>query len=493
MLTGLQAIVLAAGRSARFKTQKTKLIQKICGQEMVVYTTKLLESLTISTTVVVGYQKEQVTAAITHAHGARVLFVEQEEQRGTGHAIICTKSHWDQEHILVMNGDVPLLNAEIIENLYKKHKDSGAAISFVIAHNSEPLHSYGRVINANGKIEIVEAKDFLGDAHEHCCINAGVYIASRTFLEESINHIKVNEATQEFFITDLVKIASQQGKTISTIVAPFDRIRGVNTFQELWAVEQIMRAELIKYWMLNGIRFTAAQNVHIDLGVTIESGTVIGCGVHLIGATAIGKDCIIQSFSIIENSRIADGSSIESHSVVKNSIISSNVRVGPFAHVCDNVTIGANSTIGNFVEVKRSSVGEKTRAKHLAYIGDATIGSNVNIGAGTIVCNYDGTTKHQTIIEDNAYIGSNNSLVAPVSIGKNAFTAAGSVITENVPNQALAIARSRQINKPFYEPKRKKSGCSTCHTPQTFDAAENDGSPSFICAIKTDGEITSLD
>ncbi len=488
MLTGLQAIVLAAGKSSRFKTKRTKLVEKICGQEMVLYTTKLLESLAIPTAVVVGYQKDLVTAAITHAHDERVAFIEQEEQRGTGHAIICSQHHWTQDHILILNGDVPLLTARIIEELYQKHCASQAAISFVVAHNSEPLHSYGRVITADGRIEIVEAKEFTGDAHEHCCINAGVYIASRAFLEQSISNITLNEKAQEFYITDLVKIASEKQLPVCTTVAPFDRIRGVNTFQELWAVEQITRAELIKYWMSEGIRFTAAQNVHIDLGVTIGSGSVIGCGAHLLGNTRIGTDCTVHAFSIIESSIVGDNCTIESHSIVKRSILGNDVQVGPFAHLCEQVTAEDHSIIGNFVEVKRSRIGEYTKAKHLSYIGDTTVGSQVNIGAGTIVCNYDGSTKHHTVIADQAYIGSNNSIVAPVSIGKGAFTAAGSVITDDVPDLALAIARARQVNKHLYAERMQSKRAHV----STKEHTETDAT-SFICAIRTDSEIESLE
>lgn len=461
MFEKVQAIVLAAGKSTRFKTGTTKLIAPICGQEMILYTTKLLSRLQIPTTIVVGYQKEMIMDAVEQVHQGTVQFVTQEEQRGTGHALICTTHQWNKDHILIINGDMPLITRDIIQDLYLAHKEADADISFVTAHLDDINHSYGRVIQTGDKVEIVEAKNFKGDPHAHCVINAGIYLAKRSFLQEGIAQLSENEQAKEFYITDLVKIACDQGRRVATTRAPFDMVRGINTLQELWAAEQIKRSEIIRDHMDKGVRFSVAQNVHIDLDVEIGAGSYIGCGAHLIKGTKIGKNCVIHESVSIEGSVIGDGSVILPFCVITDSSIGSNSSVGPFAHLRNHADIGNNCTIGNFVEVKQSTLGNKTKAKHLSYLGNATIGSNVNIGAGTITCNHNGVTKNETIIEDGAYIGSNNTLVAPLTVGKDSFTAAGSVITNNVPEAALAIGRSRQVNKEGYAIKLRNNESMT--------------------------------
>lgn len=454
MNTNLQAIILAAGKSTRFNTESSKLTELLCGQAMILYPTKLLEKLAIPTVAVVGHCKENVQAIMEQHHGSAIKSVVQTEQKGTGHALLTSQHLWNKDHILVLNGDAPLITEDLIIKLYQEHTQKNMTISFVTSCNPDPTSkSYGRVVRSQNSIEIIEAKDFTGDMAEHCCINAGIYIINKNFLTTHIAELTDNNANKELYITDLIKIASTQGLGVTTISASFDTIRGINTFQELWAVEQIKRSQLITYWMDRGVRFSVAQNVHIDLNVTIGAGSYIGCGVHLEGNTHVGKNCRIKEFSSLENTILDDNVIINPHTIINNSHIASGSHVGPFAHVHDNVTLGLNSRIGNFVEIKRSTLDSNVAAKHLSYIGDAIIGWGVNIGAGTITCNYDGTEKHKTIIKNNAFIGSNNTLIAPVIIGDHAFTAAGSTITDNVPDGALAIGRAYQINKPDYAKK----------------------------------------
>lgn len=451
----VQAVVLAAGKSRRLKTGASKLTQKICGREMLIYVTKLLQECRIPTTLVVGYEADKIKNVVKKYHNDTIDFVIQEEQLGTGHALLCTQDTWTKEHLLIMNGDIPLVSSEIIEKLYTQHLKKNADISFVTAHNTDPTSAYGRIINIEGRVSVVEARDFEGSISEHCCINAGIYLVKRSFLEESITKLTNDNAAEEFYITDLINIASEENRIITTTTAPFDHIRGVNTFKEMWTAEHIKRAELIRDWMDRGVRFTVAQNIHIDHDVTIEAGTHIGSGVQILRGSSIGKNCFVEAFSIIKNSTIADNVTIHPHSIVTNATIATHSEIGPFAHVHEDVSLGANTTIGNFVEVKRSTVGANTKAKHLTYLGDAKVGKDVNIGAGTITCNHTGTTKATTTIKDKAYVGSNSSLVAPLTVGEDSFTAAGSVITEDVPDQAFAIARSRQTNKDGYAKKIK--------------------------------------
>jgi bifunctional UDP-N-acetylglucosamine pyrophosphorylase/glucosamine-1-phosphate N-acetyltransferase len=472
----LQAVLLAGGRSTRFKTGKTKLLERICGQEMVLYATSLLERLGLPTTVLIGYEGNAVKDCIMQKHGSALNFTVQEEQKGTGHALLCTQKQWQHDHILVMNGDMPLITQNTLEQLVQKHYEHNASITFVTAHNADPsVTGYGRVVQEDHKVRIIEPKEFHGDTHEHCCVNAGIYLIKRDFLETSIHTLQANNSAQEFYLTDLIKIASDAQLTIKTVPVAFDEIRGVNDFKELWTVEQIKRSELISKWMASGVRFHAAQNVHIDVNVTIGAGSYIGNGVHIINNSHVGQHCIIECFSVISNTHIGNHTTIRAHSVVYDSTIGDQCSVGPFAHIEKDSRLEAHAVIGNFVHVKKSTLGSHSKAKHLAYLGDTNIGEQVNIGAGTITCNYDGVHKHTTTIEDNCFIGSNNTLVAPVAIGKNSYTAAGSVITNNVPQGALAIGRARQVNKEGY--------ARTLHEKLTH--AQNEADIPFIGALKT--------
>lgn len=475
-LKDVQAVILAAGKSSRFKTGKTKLVEKLCGHEMILYPTKLFTSLNVPVSMVVGFQKELIEETIEKHFKDSVLFVEQTEQKGTGDAIKTSQPTWTKDHILVMNGDMPLVTPEIVETLYAKHKAQDAAISFVTAHNCEPTAShYGRVVQDDNSVAIVEAKEFAGDIGENCCINAGVYLIKRTFLEQSMEKLTQSSVTSEWYITDLVKIASDQKLTVATTSAPFDKIRGINTFKELWAAEQILKAEIVKYWMDHGVRFSIAHNVQIDRGVTIGAGSSIESGAQLLGSTIVGKNCSIGAFSLIKNTTIADNTTIHAHTIVSDTTIGSNVEVGPFSHVWQDSVIQDGAAVGNFVEIKRSTIGKNSKAKHLTYLGDAVVGSSVNIGAGTITCNYDGTEKHRTRIEDGVFVGSNNTLVAPVTLKKKSFTAAGSTITTEVPEGALAIARERQVNKDGYADKIRN---------KKTDAEQEKSSP-FLGAVKS--------
>lgn len=483
MISEVQGIILAAGKAKRFNTGNTKVLEKICGQEMILYATRLLELLKVQTTVVVGHQKKLVQKAVQKVHGKRVHFVVQEEQQGTGHALLCAEKVFDKKHILIMNADTPLIDEHIILKLYNNHINTGSTISFVSAHYPDPHTHYGRVIEKDGFFEIIEARDFTGDYATHCCINAGIYIAENTFLQNTLHTLK--ETNQEIYITDLIKKASEQGNKVSMVKAPFDTIRGVNTYEELWAVEQIQRSQLIKKWMQKGVRFFTPQNIHIDLNVSIGAGTFIGAGTHLLGETKIGKNCVIDAFSYLHNAIVDDNVIIKTYCLVEDAYIKNDAVVGPFAHVGPQAVIGKASVIGNFVEFKNSSIGSYSKAKHLSYIGNAEIKDNVNIGAGTITCNYDGAQKHQTNIESNVFVGSHTSIIAPITIGEGSYTAAGSTLTDDVPSNALAIARARQVNKPEYAEvirKKQKKHHVADRTTKQKAATEKQ---SFVGAIKT--------
>ncbi len=455
MIRDMQAIILAAGKAKRFNSGKTKLLEKLCGQEIILYPLSVLDTLSIPTTLVTGFQADRIKQIVEAACPNKIVYVEQPEQHGTAHAAKFTKAHWTNSDILIMKADIPLLTADVIEQLYKQHKETGSAVTFVSAHNGDPSGSeYSQVIKTDKGVFIRTPQELSHEtAQDHCCVNGGIYLFSRQYLEQYIDRVNRKEQTGEFHLSELVNIASRENQKVSVLSVPFDRVRGVSSFQELWAAEQIKRSELIKYWMTRGVRFSAAQSVHMDLDIEIGPGSIIGCSAHLLNGTVIGKNCTIGPFSILEHTNLGDNVRVEPHSILRHTTVGAKSIIGPFAHIQEKTTIGTQCDVGNFVEMKRSSIGDHTKAKHLSYLGDAQIGSYVNIGAGTITCNYDGKEKHTTHIKDYAFIGTNNSLVAPVTIEKKSFTAAGSVITHDVPELALAIARAKQVNKEGYAKK----------------------------------------
>jgi bifunctional UDP-N-acetylglucosamine pyrophosphorylase / glucosamine-1-phosphate N-acetyltransferase len=451
-----QAIVLAAGPSTRFKTDQPKLVFPICGQEMILFPTKMLHRLGLPLTLVVGHKKELIQAAVKQA-GLEPTYAEQLEPKGTGHALLCSRPFWHADHILVMNGDVPLLVEEIIEDLINKHVTNQAVLTFVTAHNSDPeLTGYGRVVRDGSILRVIEQFDSQHNPAQQCCVNGGVYIIKRSFLEASIHRIMPYPHSGETGIPELIRIASSQGLRVETSQVPFDYVRGVNTLKDLWLVEHIKRSELIAYWMTQGVRFAAAQNVHIDLDIIIGHDSFIGLGVLLLKGSRIGSHCRVDAFSLVSNSIIHDHATILAHSAIYDSVIHEHAKIGPFAHIRKESNIGPDTTIGNFVEVSESTTGSSTKAKHLAYLGNAQIGSQVHIGAGTVTCNYDGFSKQVTTIHDGAFIGNNTALVAPLSIGKEAITAPGSTLTSSVPDYAFTTAHATQITKEDYAPRLRQ-------------------------------------
>jgi bifunctional UDP-N-acetylglucosamine pyrophosphorylase / glucosamine-1-phosphate N-acetyltransferase len=484
-----RAVVLAAGKSSRFKTDRSKLLYRICGQTMILYPIKVLQEMGIPITVVVGFQGDKVKQVVNDA-GIKVDFVTQEDFLGTGHAVATTQKTWDKENILILNGDSPLLSKETIVELEEKHMESNSVMSFLSSHALNPL-GYGRIIRDNGKVSIVEDKNLTDEQRFNTLINAGIYLIKKDFLEDNIGKLEKDPIKNEYYITDLVKIASEQNLKVKTIPVPYDDVRGVNTLEELWAVEQIKRSQIIKHWMRRGVYFELAQNIHIDWDVEIGSDSFVGTGVHLIKGSKIGKGCTINAFSLIADSTLDDNAYIHSHSVVQDSSVGKNSHIGPFARLRKNVIIGNNVEVGNFVEIKNSIIGDNVKAKHLAYLGDAQVGKNSNIGAGTITCNYDGIEKHKTIIKDNVFIGSNNSLIAPLTIGQGAYTAAGSTINKDVPENSLGVSRCRQENKIDYAKNLNSRKTKEIEESKRSSESNQKEKLNFVGAIKTE-DIQSL-
>lgn len=336
MVKNIQAVLLAAGSSRSSQTNTTKLAHKLCGQEMVLYPLTLMQELTIPTTVVVGHQKDLIEEVIYNRFNKNVSCVYQEEQHGTGHAVGCAQDSLTSELVLVMNADTPLVTKDIIENLITAHNQHTATISFVVAHNADPSgYSYGRLVHINNTMKIVTSHDFTGDYHEHCLIDAGIYLVRRDFLFSSLPQITRCSLSGEVHLSDLIALASADNAPISITHTSFDRIRSIDTLQDLWAAEHIKRSDLIREWMSSGVRFTQPQTAHIDLGVTIGQDSVIGAGVHLMGTTSIGKGCTIREYTTLENAIIGDNVIILPHSIISDTHVPSHHIVGPFAHLSE--------------------------------------------------------------------------------------------------------------------------------------------------------------
>ena len=321
----VQAVVLAAGSSSRFKTPgKSKLLFNLCGQKMIEFPVSLLHSLSIQTTLVIGFKRDLIMKTVKKKH-PHVYFVTQENLLGTGHALVCTQYKWHADNILIMNGDMPLITPDIIERLLDKHQQDKACISFVVSHNTDISIGYGRLVQENNITRIVEAKHFTASAEDYPLVNAGIYVVRRTFLEDYLNKIELNKQTNEFYITDLVEIAVKNGAPVAWTEEPFYALHGVNTLQQLEKAERIKQREIINTFMTNGVRFKNSKTVVIDLFVTIEPGSFVDMNVKLLGNTHIGKNCVIESGTTLENCIIKDNVTIHSNSSMRNTTVESDM------------------------------------------------------------------------------------------------------------------------------------------------------------------------
>ncbi len=411
-----------------------------------------------STVVIVGHQAEQLKDALQSRTG--LSFAVQEPQLGTGHALLQAEPHLKGASgtLVLLSGDVPLLRAASLAALVRSHEKRGAAATVLTAVVPSPA-GYGRIVrDAGGRIAaIVEHKDASPAEREIGEINSGVYAFDMGPLFAALREIGSSNAQGEYYLPDLVRIYRDRGLTVETVTLEDSReILGVNSRKELAEVAAILRAEKNEALMASGVTIVDPATTYIAPDVTVGADTVIHPGVHLEGRTQIGSGCEIRSGVRIVDSAVDDGVLINNFCVIVESHVSSGARIGPFAHIRPQSSVGADAHVGNFVELKNTSMGQGAKANHLSYLGDATIGRKVNVGAGTITCNYDGKAKHRTVIEDGAFIGSDSQLVAPVRVGAGAYVAAGSTITQDVPPDALAIGRGTQVNKDGWVSKNKK-------------------------------------
>ena len=450
-------VVLAAGKGTRMKSELPKVLHRIGGLTLIEHVLRTAAALQpASITVVVGHGAEQVRSSL--AKRRQLQFVTQEQQLGTGHALLQTRPHLHGKTgtVVLLSGDAPLLKAASVSSLLETHREAGAAATVITANFARPF-GYGRIVRTNGQIsKIVEERDATTTQKAINEINSGIYAFDLAPLFGALDSIGTANKQGEYYLPDLVAIYRKQKRPVATwTIGRADEIRGINSRTELAEVSTMVRQQKNEELMAAGVTLIDPATTYIDADVVVGADTVIYPCVFLEGSTKIGAACEIHSGARIVNSTVGDRVCVRNHTVVTDSTVESGAFLGPFAHIRPGSEIGADAHIGNFVELKKTRIGKGAKANHLAYIGDATVGAKANVGAGTITCNYDGEKKHQTIIGAGVFVGSNSTLVAPVTLADGSYIAAGSAVTADVPAGALAIARSRQENKAGWVAKRK--------------------------------------
>lgn len=436
-----------------------KVLHRIAGLPLIDHVLRTASGVGPKTiTVVVGHEADHVCAHLQRWKEVRT--VVQEPQLGTGHALLTAEAVLTGEvgTVILLSGDVPLLSPASLAALVARHRDSGAAATVVTAMVERPS-GYGRIVRAGGEItRIVEERDATPEEREIKEINAGIYAFELAFLFDALRGVESENAQREYYLPDLIAIYRRQRKAVATwTVSNPAEIRGINSRSELAEVGLIMRQQKHEELMAAGVTLVDPATTYVDVDVTVGQDTVLYPGVHLEGSTRIGVSCHIHAGSRLVNAELGDHVMILNHCVVTDTRVGHHCSIGPFAHLRPESVLGEGARVGNFVELKKTSLGAGAKANHLAYLGDASIGEKSNVGAGTITCNYDGVRKHPTVIGRGAFVGSNSTLVAPLTIGDGSYVAAGSAITEDVPENALAIGRSRQENKAGWAAKRRAS------------------------------------
>ncbi len=440
-------IILAAGLGTRMKSEYPKVLHELAGKPLILHVLDVVKRIDPRQIVVVlGYQAERVRAVM---HDYECTTVIQEKQLGTGHAVRQAESAISASEgpVIVLCADTPLITPNTLLQLLKIHQNKRTAVTVLTATVEHPF-GYGRIVrNKTGVARIVEEKDATSTQRNIHEINTGIYCFEKAFLLSALAKITNTNAQGEYYLTDAISLARKKKLIVSAVACPNqEEVLGINSRVDLGIAEKIFRKRINQKWLMQGVTMHNPETVFIGESVFLGKDTVLSDGVRLEGNTRIGDRCTILSGTRILNSTISSEVLIKDHCVIEESDIAEQCSVGPFAHLRPGTTLKAGARIGNFVEIKKSTVGEKSKANHLTYIGDAVVGKNVNIGAGVITCNYDGFGKYQTVIEDDVFVGSDAQLVAPVRVGQGSLVAAGSTITKDVPADALAISRIPQEN-----------------------------------------------
>jgi bifunctional UDP-N-acetylglucosamine pyrophosphorylase/glucosamine-1-phosphate N-acetyltransferase len=451
----LNVVILAAGRGKRMNSLVPKVLHEVSGRPMLQYAVDAVKSLKPQKTVVViGNGSEEVKKRMKAED--HLSFVLQKKLLGTGDALAAARKELIKGAVMVLNGDCPLITAKTLKMLIEKHKQDKNIVS-LLSFVDDSMPGYGRILrDEKGRVSgIVEDKHATTEEkNKFKELNSGVYILEAQALDY-LDEIKKNRASGEYYLTDIIGIVSKEGRRLNAYICPAEDIRGVNNREELYEISDIIRRRTIVKLMHRGVTFIDPNMSFVHPSVSVGKDTVIYPNTYLEGSTKIGNNCIVYPGARINNSCLGNGVIVKDNTVIEESTIGNGTAVGPFAHLRPHSIIGRNVKIGNFVETKKSSIGDGAKASHLTYLGDAFVGRNVNIGAGTITCNYDGKSKFNTVIEPDVFIGSDSQLVAPVKIGKGAYVAAGATITKDVPAGALAISRTKQQNLKDWAKKRQ--------------------------------------
>lgn len=464
----LHIVILAAGKGTRMKSELPKVLHHVGGEPMIGHVLKTGAAFEpASTTVVVGHMADKMRASLEAWPGqngqklAKVQTVVQEPQLGTAHALLQAEPvlRGATGTVVLLYGDVPLLERETLRRLIEHHRSTGAALTALSASVDRPK-GYGRIVrdSAGSFLRIVEERDATDEERKITEINAGVYAFELDGLFDSLRLIATGNSQAEYYLPDLVAIYRKQGRRVEADEITGDPLQllGVNSREELSRMNAILRDKRNQAIMASGVTLIDPATTWIGADVVIGQDTVVHPNTYLEGATRIGANCEIHAGTRIVDSTLADNVIVQNYCIIRSSTVDAGATLGPFVHIRPDSVVGEQAHLGNFVELKKSKLGKGTKAGHLAYLGDATIGADVNIGAGVITCNYDGVKKHQTIIEDGVFVGTDSQLVAPVTLGKGSYVAAGSSITENVPPGALGIGRGRQVNKEGWADARRQ-------------------------------------
>ncbi|HET9181797.1 MAG TPA: bifunctional UDP-N-acetylglucosamine diphosphorylase/glucosamine-1-phosphate N-acetyltransferase GlmU [Candidatus Angelobacter sp.] len=455
----LAIVIMAAGKGTRLKSRRAKVLHQIGGKPLVAHVIAAAARIVPERDiyVIIGHQAEEVRTAV---QGTGVNFVLQAEQRGTGHAIMCAREQVQSyARILALSGDVPLILPHTIERLRDFHLAQKAAMTILTAEPSEPF-GYGRIIRAgrgSANVKAIVEQKALSKAQQNVKeINSGIYAFATRPLFAHIDHLTTNNPHGEFYLTDMAALlVKSKAKVVALKADDPEEILGANTLAELASLDAQLRARKCRQLMAAGVVIYRPDTCVIDAEVEIGADTVIEPFVQILGNSRVGSDCRIRSFNVINDSQLGNNVLLRPGCILDQAQVGPSAILGPYSHLRPGSEIGESAHVGNFVETKKVRMGRGSKANHLTYLGDAEIGAGVNVGAGTITCNYDGEHKHKTIIEDGAFIGSDSTLVAPVRVGRGAYVAAGSSITEDVPEDALAIGRSRQTLKAGWAARRR--------------------------------------
>lgn len=455
----LAIAILAAGKGTRLNSTRAKVLHEIGGKSLLLHVidTALQVVPPSDVYVVIGHHAEKVRAAVTHTG---VQFVEQKQQLGTGHAIQeAVPSLRDYEHVLILSGDAPLLKSSTVKALRDFHIQQRGAMTILSAEVAQPF-GYGRIVRERAGnpevLAIVEQKSLTPGQESIREINSGIYAFDVEALLGNIDQLKADNNQNEVYLTDLARMLHAAGRRVLAYTAPSPlEAMGANTIAEMMELDAALRKQTALKHMAAGVTIFQPDTVVIDSDVQIGADTVIEPFVQLRGATKIGRHALVQSFSVLTSVTVGDHTQIRQHCILEASSIGSDANIGPYARMRPESSVADGVHVGNFVELKNTRMGEGSKASHLSYLGDTEIGAGANIGAGTIVCNYDGVNKHKTSIGAGAFVGSDSVLVAPVTVGNGAYVAAASCITMDVPENALAIGRARQENKPGWAVTRR--------------------------------------